>query len=189
VDQSPTTKLPGSVALERELNRRLVGGRRFALCYLDLDNLKAYNDYYGYAKADGVIQQTGDLIRKAVEKLGTSNDFVGHIAGDDFVLVTEPKRLEAIGNEIIASFDRVIPLYYHQEDQQKGYIEAEDRFGEVRRFPIMGISLAVIHVAPGQYRTHAEIAQKAAEVKKRAKAIEGSVLVQEGCAEEAAPAS
>ena len=187
VDQSPTTKLPGSVALERELNRRLVGGRRFALCYLDLDNLKAYNDYYGYAKADGVIQQTGDLIRKAVEKLGTTNDFVGHIAGDDFVLVTEPKRLEAIGNEIIANFDRVIPLYYRQDDQQKGYIEAEDRFGEIRRFPIMGISLAAIHVAPGEYRTHAEIASKAAEVKKRAKAVEGSILVQEGSAEEAAP--
>ncbi len=187
VDQSPTTKLPGSVALERELNRRLVGGRRFALCYLDLDNLKAYNDYYGYAKADGVIQQTGDLIRKAVEKLGSSNDFVGHIAGDDFVLVTEPKRLEAIGNEIIANFDRVIPLYYHQEDQQKGYIEAEDRFGENRRFPIMGISLAAIHVSPGEYRTHSEIATKAAAVKKRAKSVEGSILVQEGSAEEAAP--
>ncbi len=184
LDSSPTTKLPGSVALERELNRRLAAGAPFVLCYLDLDNLKAFNDCYGYAKADGVIQQTGDLIRKAVENKGTPTDFVGHIAGDDFVLVTTADRVQAVGNEIITNFDKIIPLYYRQEDQQRGYIVAEDRFGEVRRFPIMSISLAAVNVQPGRFRSPAEIASQAAAVKKKAKAIEGSVLVEEGKAEE-----
>ncbi len=179
LDSSPTTKLPGSIALERELGRRLLSRKGFTLCYLDLDNLKAYNDYYGYAKADGVIQQTGDLIRKAVERLGTPSDFVGHIAGDDFVLITETKRLESIANEIISSFDRVIPLYYHHEDQQKGYIEAKDRFGQMRRFGIMSISLAALHVEPGTVKNHVEIAELAAQIKNRAKSMEGSVLIQE----------
>ncbi|MBN2499091.1 MAG: response regulator [Deltaproteobacteria bacterium] len=177
LDSSPTTKLPGSVAVERELNRRLASKKAFSLCYLDLDNLKAYNDYYGYAKADGVIQQTGDVIRKAVEKLGTQGDFVGHIAGDDFVIITEVNCLEPIAHEIIHNFDNIIPLYYHREDQARGYIETPDRFGELRRFKIMSISLAAVHVEPNQYRSHSEIAARAAELKQHAKTIDRSVLV------------
>jgi CheY-like chemotaxis protein len=184
LDSSPTTKLPGGVSLQRELTRRLKGGESFCLCYLDLDNLKAFNDYYGYAKADGVISQTGDLIRKAVDKHGDPDDFVGHIAGDDFVLVTSSERIEAIGNEIIDTFDRLIPLYYHQEDHTAGFIEAVDRFGQNRKFGIMGISLAAVHADPGVFRTHGEIASRAAELKLQAKAIEGSVLVQSGPASE-----
>jgi CheY-like chemotaxis protein/GGDEF domain-containing protein len=183
-DSSPTTKLPGSVALDRELNRRLAAKQPFTLCYLDLDNLKAFNDYYGYAKADGVIQQTGDLIRNAVEKYGTPSDFVAHIAGDDFVVVAEPRNLETISKEIIQNFDRVIPLYYREEDQARGYIEAEDRFGQQRRFGIMSISLAAVNVEPDQFRSHAEISARAAVLKKRAKSIPGSVLVQGGANDE-----
>ena len=189
LDASPTTKLPGSVALQREITRRLGGGRPFCLCYLDLDNLKAFNDYYGYAKADGVISQTGDLIRKAVEKHGNDDDFVGHIAGDDFVLVTRPANIERIGDEIIVNFDSLIPLYYQQEDQERGYIEAEDRFGQMRRFGIMTISLAAVHAEPGTFHTHGEIAARAAELKKQAKAIETSILVQGGAQREDSPGS
>ncbi len=174
---------------QREITRRLGGGRPFCLCYLDLDNLKAFNDYYGYAKADGVISQTGDLIRKAVEKHGNDDDFVGHIAGDDFVLVTRPANIERIGDEIIVNFDSLIPLYYQQEDQERGYIEAEDRFGQMRRFGIMTISLAAVHAEPGTFHTHGEIAARAAELKKQAKAIETSILVQGGAQREDSPGS
>jgi CheY-like chemotaxis protein len=183
LDSSPTTKLPGSIAIDREIHRRLAAGKPFSLCYLDLDQLKAFNDHYGYAKADGVIHQTGDLIRKAVERHGTPHDFVGHVAGDDFVLVTEPERLEAIAQDIIQTFDRLIPLYYHPDDQARGYIEAEDRFGQLRRFGFMSISLAGVHVAAGSARSHAQISARAAELKRQAKAIAGSVLVQAPLAE------
>src|SRR5262249_291513 len=79
---SPTTQLPGSSAIEREVQRRLSSKKPFAFCYLDLDNLKAYNDYYGFAKADGVIRQTGDLLREIILQEGTAQDFLGHVAGD-----------------------------------------------------------------------------------------------------------
>ena len=85
---SPTTQLPGSQAIEAEIDRRLESGGDFAFCYLDLDNLKAFNDYYGYAKADGVIRQTGDIVREVVTRAGGPGDFIGHIAGDDFVFIT-----------------------------------------------------------------------------------------------------
>jgi len=129
-----------------------------------------------------VIHQTGELIRSVVEGLGGPTDFVGHIAGDDFVLITDSWRVEEIAAGVIESFDEIIPLYYHPSDRARGYIEAEDRFGQQRRFPIMTISLAAIHVAPGEARSPGDLAERAAAVKKKAKAILGSVLVQEGAA-------
>ncbi len=179
LDSSPSTRLPGSVALEKEVSRRLSERQPFCLCYLDLDNLKAFNDFYGYAKADGIIQQTATLIRKAVEKYGSPREFVSHIAGDDFVLVCRPEVLQPIADDIIQNFDRLIPLYYEPSDQARGYIETTDRFGEMRRFGIMSISLAAVTVEPGRYRSHAEISTRAAEVKRRAKEIPGSVLVRD----------
>ncbi|RME28541.1 MAG: response regulator, partial [Deltaproteobacteria bacterium] len=178
-DASPTTRLPGSAALEREVGKRLAAGEKFYLCYLDLDNLKAYNDYYGYARADGVIRQTASIIRRAVETHGGQDDFLAHIAGDDFVLITGPERLESIAAEVIKNFDRVIPLFYEPEDQQRGFIEAMDRFGQMRRFGIMSISLAAVLVDPEKYSSHSEISEVAARLKLEAKKREGSVLVKE----------
>ncbi len=167
---SPTTRLPGSAAIEREVVRRFESGERFGLCYLDLDNLKAYNDHYGYAKADGVVQQTGDLLRDLVAGPG---DFVGHVAGDDFVFVTALERVDAVCQQIIDAFDRLIPLYYDAEDRRRGYIEAEDRFGQRRRFPLMSVSVAAV-ICDGRFTEHNEVSRAAAELKKRAKAIPGS---------------
>ena len=107
---SPTTQLPGSAAIEREVQRRLREGGRFAFCYLDLDNLKAYNDYYGFAKADGVVKQTGDLLREIIAQEGIAGDFLGHVAGDDFVFIVDPARVDAICDKTIEAFDRIIPL-------------------------------------------------------------------------------
>ncbi len=166
---SPTTRLPGSAAIEREVGRRL-GRENFALCYLDLDNLKAYNDCYGYAKADGVVQQTGDLLREVV---GAQGDFVGHIAGDDFVFITSPERVNDHCQQLVDAFDRIIPLYYDAVDRQRGYIEAEDRFGNARKFPIMGVSVVAV-LCGGQFKDHSQVARAAADLKKKAKAFPGS---------------
>jgi CheY-like chemotaxis protein len=167
---SPTTGLPGSAAIEREVMRRLEAQQAFALCYLDLDNLKAYNDHYGYAKADGVVQQTGDLLRQVV---GGAGEFVGHIAGDDFVFVASLERVDELCQQMVDAFDRLIPLYYDSEDRRRGFIEADDRFGQRRQFTIMGITVAAV-VSNGQFKDHAEIARAAAGLKKRAKHLPGS---------------
>jgi DNA-binding response OmpR family regulator/signal transduction histidine kinase len=174
---SPTTQLPGSSAIEREVQQRLRQGRRFAFCYLDLDNLKAYNDYYGFAKADGVIRQTGDLLREIVAEEGSSDDFLGHVAGDDFVFIVDPERVDRVCQQTIESFDRIIPLYYDRQDRERGFIEAEDRFGERRRFPLMSVSVVAVMPAHGE-ADHAQLARVAADLKKRAKAIPGSVYLR-----------
>ncbi len=174
---SPTTRLPGPSAIEREVQRRLALKAPFAFAYLDLDNLKAYNDYYGFAKADGVVRQTGDLLREIFAKDGQPGDFLGHVAGDDFVFITAPQTVDVICRKVIEAFDRIIPLYYDKADRERGYIEAEDRFGEKRKFPIMSISVVAV-LADGQSADHSELARLAADMKKRAKAVTGSVYLR-----------
>jgi DNA-binding response OmpR family regulator/signal transduction histidine kinase len=174
---SPTTQLPGSAAIERETLRRLREQRPFAFCYLDLDNLKAYNDYYGYAKADAVVRQTGDLLRQVMAQDGQADDFLGHVAGDDFVFMTSPQTVDRICRRCIEEFDRIIPLYYDWKDRERGYIEGEDRLGERRKFPIMSVSIVAV-MCDGVSGDHAELARQAADLKKRAKLVQGSVYLR-----------
>jgi signal transduction histidine kinase/DNA-binding response OmpR family regulator len=176
---SPTTQLPGADAIQSEIERRLASGDNTAVtCYLDLDNLKAFNDYYGYAKANAVIRQTGDVIRHIVNRSGGPGDFIGHIAGDDFVFVTSAKHVDAVCRGICERFDHLIRLYYDPADRANGYIETKDRFGVQRRFPIMSVSIAGISVARAP--SYASLAELAAVGKRAAKAIAGSAYVRDG---------
>jgi GGDEF domain-containing protein len=183
---SPTTRLPGGRAIDEEVERRLQAGLPFALSYVDLDNLKAYNDTYGYAKADGVLLQTAGILRDLVAARGGEGAFLGHVGGDDFVLLTAPDRAGPVCAEAIAAFDRVIPLYYDREDRERGYIEAADRYGTRRRFPMLSMSVATVVAPPGRFHQHADLARAAAEVKQRAKRIAGSVHVVDAGADGAA---
>jgi CheY-like chemotaxis protein len=177
---SPTTRLPGSQAIEQEIGRRLARGGDFAFCYLDLDNLKAVNDYYGYAKADGIIKQTGDLVREVIAREGSPTDFIGHIAGDDFVFITTPDRVDSVCRTLIQTFDRLVPLYYNKQDRERGYIETLDRYGERRKFAIMSVSIAALCGGRERFASHNDLAAAAAELKRVAKAIQGSAYVRDG---------
>ena len=176
---SPTTQLPGADAIQGEIERRLAMNDTSAVaCYLDLDNLKAFNDYYGYAKANAVIRQTGDVIRHVVHRDGHPGDFIGHIAGDDFVFVTSADRVDAVCKAICERFDHLIRLYYSPVDRDRGYIETKDRFGIQRKFPIMSVSIAGLSLM--RAKTYTGLAELAAVGKRAAKAIPGSAYVRDG---------
>jgi len=186
---SPITRLPSGRAIEQEVQRRLEARVPFALCYLDLDDFKVYNDHYGYAKADGVLLQVGDLLRQVVGTCAGETSFVGHVGGDDFVFLTPEDRADETCRQAIAGFDRLIPLYYDREDRERGWIESEDRFGIRRRFPMMSCSLVAVWVPPGRFESHADISRAAAELKKRAKAVPGSVYLKDAPGEDSAARS
>jgi len=176
---SPTTQLPGADAIQAETERRLtIGDPSAVACYLDLDNLKAFNDYYGYAKANAVIRQTGDVIRHVVQRLGNPGDFIGHIAGDDFVFITSADRADSVCRAICERFDHLIRLYYDPADRERGYIETKDRFGVQRKFPIMSVSIAAISLT--RAKSYAGLAELAAVGKRTAKSIPGSSYVRDG---------
>ena len=127
------------------------------------------------ARADAVIRQTGDLMRDAVRRLGAAGDFIGHIAGDDFVMVVDADRADALCHELLARFDRLIPLYYDPAERRRGAIEAQDRYGVIRQFPLMTVSIAGVSL-PGM-SSFGDVAAAAAHGKSIAKAVKKLKLV------------
>ncbi len=176
---SPLTRLPGNLAIEGELRRRIDGHDPFAVLYLDLDNFKAFNDVYGFTHGDEAIQLVASTAVDVVRRRGTNLDFVGHIGGDDFIIVTLPDRGEEIAREIIDTFDREIRKLYTAQDLRQGYIETRDRRGSLNRFPIMSLSVAIISNEQRPLENYAQIGEAAAELKRYAKSIGGSVYVKD----------
>jgi diguanylate cyclase (GGDEF)-like protein len=176
-DMSPITGLPGNRSIDRALLGRLESGEKFAFLYVDLDDFKAYNDYYGFHKGSEVISMTGRLLQEAVAGEGGDSDFIGHVGGDDFIILTSIECAEPLSREIIRRFDEAIPSCYQPEDLEKGYIVSVDRRGYVMKFPVMSISISIVHNEYRQLTDPAQVGRVAAELKKYAKDLEGSVYV------------
>lgn len=176
-DMSPITELPGNKSIEQALLDRIEPERKFALLYVDLDDFKAFNDYYGFTAGSDVIRMTGDILAEALQNNPTGDDFLGHVGGDDFIILTPPGNAEAVSKDIIRMFDERIRGHYNPEDLEKGYIVSIDRRGYVMKFPVMTISISIVHNEYRQLTDPAQIGRIAAELKKYAKDLEGSVYV------------
>jgi diguanylate cyclase (GGDEF)-like protein len=172
--QSPLTGLPGNIRIEDEIQTRIDQHERFALMYADLDNFKAYSDRYGFVRGDTVLRTTGHLIRDAARAVGGSGTFTGHIGGDDYVVVCDLERALPVAEEIVARFDAEAPAFYDLEDRERGYIEAEDRRGEIQRFPLLSISIGIVDTATRTFEHRAEAVAVATEMKNHAKRTQGS---------------
>jgi diguanylate cyclase (GGDEF)-like protein len=176
LDASPLTHLPGGIAIENILNQKLREEAPVAFCQLDLSHFKAFNDRYGYARGNEVIQATGKMITEAVKAQGDDDGFVGHIGGDDFAVITSPERYEKICLAIIESFDKMILDFYDPEDRQRGYIQGETRQGQKVTFPIMTLAIAVVTNKNRRLLNHIQVGEIAAEMKKYAKSFSRSIF-------------
>ncbi len=177
LDASPLTRLPGGIAIENVLKKRLAADQLMAFCVVDLDNFKAFNDRYGYAHGSEVIKETARIIEEAVKAKGGPDDFIGHVGGDDFVIITTPDRMRDVCNEIIAKFDERIPQFYSPEDRQRGYIRGKTRQGVPMNFPLMTISIAIVTNERRKLKDPLEASEIATELKDYAKTIPKSVFV------------
>ncbi len=172
----PLTRLPGNIAIETDIRRRLTAGEPWAVLYIDLDNFKAFNDVYGFVHGDEAIQLLATTLAEAVRRVGSPDDFVGHIGGDDFVLVTTPGAAVTIANDVVESFDRDVLALYGKDDLDRGYIATKDRRGRVVRYPIMSLSIAIVSNATRVIRSYGQIGEIAAELKAFAKSRPGSSI-------------
>jgi GGDEF domain-containing protein/CHASE3 domain sensor protein len=177
LDTSPLTRLPGGIAIENVMNKRIAAKAPIAFCLMDIDNFKAYNDHYGYAKGNDIIQATAAIISEAVARYGNDNDFIGHIGGDDFVLITTPDLYPRICQAVIDSFDKKIPGFYDAEDRQRGYISGENRQGQEVKFPLATLSIAVVTNVKRKFKNHIQYGEVAAEMKEHAKTVAGSTFM------------
>jgi diguanylate cyclase (GGDEF)-like protein len=172
---SPLTGLPGNVSINEELGRRLTLGRPFAMLQVDIDYFKAFNDYYGYARGDQAIQS---LARILVESSHPAT-FIGHIGGDDFVVLTAPESAEALGEAIIAEFIVAVKTLYDAEDHERGFVEVRNRRHAIERFPLMSVTIAMVSTDRHAVSHLAQLIDIAQELKAHGKGIPGSVLVGE----------
>ncbi|MCF7907705.1 MAG: diguanylate cyclase [Candidatus Omnitrophica bacterium] len=142
---SSLTGLPGAKIFEDALNEKFKTGKPFSFAYLDIDNFKSFNDVYGYRKGDGVILHTTHLLIDAVKKFGNSDDFIGHIGGDDFVFISTMDKYAQICHNFIKSFDTIIPFHYSEIDRNQGFVVNRDRTRKLTNTPLMTISIAVVN--------------------------------------------
>jgi GGDEF domain-containing protein len=184
VDMSPLTRMPGNIAIENTLRERLDDGGPVAFCHFDLDNFKAFGDKYGYAHGSEVIKVTAHIIETALSEYGTRGDFMGHIGGDDFVVITTPDRYEQICCAVIDAFDRTVPDFYSPEDRGLGFIIGKTRQGVEMAFPLMSISIGVVTNRERELKDPLQVGEIAAGLKECAKSRHGSNVVVDKVAEE-----
>jgi diguanylate cyclase (GGDEF)-like protein len=178
-EANPLTGLPGNTAIEREMISRISQKTPYAFLYVDIDNFKGFNDYYGYRKGDDIIEFLADILRRTIVKLGGKDDFVGHIGGDDFVMVVAPSRAEIVAQYVVDEFDKGTLLLLDQEDVKRGYLEVRDRQGQLKRIPVMSVTIALVKSTDNQIEHFAEVNDIASSLKEYGKRIEGSVVVKE----------
>jgi diguanylate cyclase (GGDEF)-like protein len=177
---NPLTGLPGNKLIEEEIKKVVYDRTKlFDVLYLDLDNFKAYNDAYGFLKGDEVLKLLAHIIEKTVQQHGNTSDFIGHIGGDDFIVILTSDKADLICREIISSFDSSILLLYNKTDRKNKYIVSCDRKGQRQQFPIMTLSIAVVSNRNRKIDSHWQVSHSAAELKKHAKTLPGSVYVKD----------
>jgi diguanylate cyclase (GGDEF)-like protein len=173
-DESPLTGLPGNVRVQEEIEARVASGAAFALLYADLDHFKAFNDHYGFARGDHVIQETARLLDDIVQQLAPEGGFVGHLGGDDFAVVVVPEFAAKVAEEIVMRFDDRVPSYYSAEDRERGWIEVTNRRGELQRFDPIAISVGIASTQRRAFAHFAEVVSVATEMKNYSKGTPGS---------------
>jgi len=171
---NPLTGLNGNLEIERDITSRITRGAAFAVIYVDIDNFKAYNDVYGFSNGDRIIVMTADILRDQVGLWGNMDDFIGHIGGDDYIMVSTPDKAEKICEEVIAEFDEKVLSFYNEEDRSRGCITSKNRKGEVDTFPLMSISLAIVTNEKREINNYVEVGDIASDVKKKLKTMPGS---------------
>ncbi len=175
-DVSPLTGLPGNSEITRQIEALVEDDQPFAVLHADLDSFKAFNDRYGFLRGDEAIRATADVLAKVVEGEGYEQCFLGHVGGDDFVLLAPPERAEDLARDIIEAFDAVALALYDEEDAARGYVEVADRRHNRSTADIMSISIGIASSTTRPLLTVAEASSIASEMKVAAKGIEGSAF-------------
>jgi len=169
---NPLTLLPGNTPICEHIDYLINSRSPFVTCYFDLDNFKPFNDFYGFQKGDEVIKLTGRLLSEICGKY----DFIGHIGGDDFIVLFQSADWEKRCNTLLAEVADAFTQFYSEDDKRCGGITMEDRQGRQIFYPILTISIASILVTPDKFTSHHEVSESCISAKKQAKKMSGNSL-------------
>ncbi len=170
---NPLTGLPGNVRIASEVQLRIDKNDSFVLSHFDLDNFKAFNDKYGFERGDNMICLVADLLSQTI----LDGDFVGHIGGDDFVMIFSSEAWESRIWNMLQLFSEQSLLLYNDSEKERGFIEATDRLGHIRQFALASLSVSAAICSPGKFRSHLAATEVIAGIKHQSKKIDGNSLV------------
>jgi diguanylate cyclase (GGDEF)-like protein len=173
-DNNPLTRLPGNTSIQRAIDRAL--GKPMAVCYVDINHFKPYNDTYGFSRGDDVIRMVARIMSNVVREHGEGG-FVGHVGGDDFVFIVPLEKAERTCQTIIKNFSGVVSDLFGESEKKKGYYVAKDRNNQEQKIPLLSISLAIVPTNTPLMQHPGKVAAVAAELKKLAKKSVGSAYV------------
>ncbi len=176
IDANPLTRLPGNNSIQKAIQEAIEENRDVGIIHTDLDNFKAFNDAYGFIIGDDVLIFNAEILHTALRKICDGQGFLGHIGGDDFVVMLPADKMDEFGAEVVRSFDEGAPSFYDDTDREQGHIASVDRRGNVGRFPIVSISMGGMNLRDYWFTRYVEVAEVCAEVKHQAKSISGSNL-------------
>jgi diguanylate cyclase (GGDEF)-like protein len=171
--RNPLTGLPGNERILSELNERLELGAGVAILYVDLDQFKPFNDHYGFLRGDEAIQATADLLQQIASEHGDERTFIGHVGGDDFVVVVPPELADPLAEVICRRFDALAPTLYDPIDRLAGGIEVADRRGVPQRYPLVSLSIGGASTEHREFDHPGELVETATEMKRYAKSRGG----------------
>lgn len=177
LDANPLTRLPGNVSINKELSEKIKTQESFAVLYIDIDNFKALNDFYSFERGDNAIKETAIILIQSIQKEGTVNDFIGHIGGDDFVIITLAENAEQIAKTIINDFDSIATQFFDEKERLQGYIETKGRDNQIQKFNFPSISIGIITNSEKNFQHTAQINSLGAEMKSLAKKFTGSKYI------------
>ncbi|MDP8984686.1 MAG: GGDEF domain-containing protein [Pseudomonadota bacterium] len=172
---NPLTFLPGNLPITEHVRRLINGNNGFSASYCDLNNFKPFNDQFGYSQGDKMIRLLASVI---VGECDPQRDFAGHVGGDDFVVLFQSADWENRCARIIARFNTAALTLFDAQTRDRGYIESEDRQGNLMRFPLTTLSIGAIYVTPKMFHAPEDVASAAAVAKHRAKKLAGGLYIQ-----------
>lgn len=169
---NPLTLLPGNVPIQQCLTRLLQQARESVICYVDIDSFKPFNDIYGYGRGDEVLLCLAQCLN---ERVDPTRDFVGHIGGDDFLLVLGPEDWRKRLNQLLDDFQSQCRRFYRPEHLEAGCFIAPNRQGARQEFPLLSLSIGVVHLHPEACAEldASQLAEMASQAKHHAKNIPG----------------
>ena len=174
VEVNPLTRLPGNITITKQIQKRIDSGELFAVAYADIDFFKPFNDKYGFSRGDEVLKMVGRLILNVVKEQQPHGSFVGHVGGDDFIMIMGVDVVEEAARKVADYFDKLVITFYDKEDREKGQIVSVDREGKERSFSFMTISIGISHNKFRKFSHYSQISQVAGEMKHFSKAVSGS---------------
>jgi PleD family two-component response regulator len=168
----PRSGLPAGRLIEEQL-RRIIREKGWALLDARVNNFETFKDVYGFVAGDDVLRFTAMLIGEVVDEIGTTSDFIGHAGGDNFIIITNEPKADAMKARLKERFDKEVETHYNFIDRQQGFVQAPAVDGSTLQVPFMNMSVGVVSPSLHSFADIREITELAAEARRQDAATGG----------------